>query len=349
MDINVSSYQKRGDQDMNIYDIAKLAGVSIATVSRVVNGSPRVSEKTRQKVLSVMEENNYTPNVFARGLGLDSMQIIGIICPDVADAYMARAVSFLERRLKEYGYDCILYCSGHEQQKKEEAVDLIMKKRIDALILVGSTYTGYGDDDSSSVEYIRRAAEKVPVFLINGKISGENIYSVYNRDEEAVYDAVSRLIRSGRKRILFLTDSRSYSVSQKMEGYERALRENGLPVLGELKLLTENRIHQVRDILLARRTLEYDSVLATDDALAVGAVKCANAKGLKIPEELSVIGYNNSEYSVCCEPELTTIDNTSEKLCNITIDNIMKLLKGADVPAEVPVECMLVKRCTTDF
>ena len=349
MDINVSSYQKQGDQDMNIYDIAKLAGVSIATVSRVVNGSPRVSEKTRQKVLSVMEENNYTPNVFARGLGLDSMQIIGIICPDVADAYMARAVSFLERRLKEYGYDCILYCSGHEQQKKEEAVDLIMKKRIDALILVGSTYTGYGDDDSSSVEYIRRAAEKVPVFLINGKISGENIYSVYNRDEEAVYDAVSRLIRSGRKRILFLTDSRSYSVSQKMEGYERALRENGLPVLGELKLLTENRIHQVRDILLARRTLEYDSVLATDDALAVGAVKCANAKGLKIPEELSVIGYNNSEYSVCCEPELTTIDNTSEKLCNITIDNIMKLLKGEDVPAEVPVECMLVKRCTTDF
>ncbi len=349
MDINVSSYQKQGDQDMNIYDIAKLAGVSIATVSRVVNGSPRVSEKTRQKVLSVMEENNYTPNVFARGLGLDSMQIIGIICPDVADAYMARAVSFLERRLKEYGYDCILYCSGHEQQKKEEAVDLIMKKRIDALILVGSTYTGYGDDDSSSVEYIRRAAEKVPVFLINGKISGENIYSVYNRDEDAVYDAVSRLIRSGRKRILFLTDSRSYSVSQKMEGYERALRENGLPVLGELKLLTENRIHQVRDILLARHTLEYDSVLATDDALAVGAVKCANAKGLKIPEELSVIGYNNSEYSVCCEPELTTIDNTSEKLCNITIDNIMKLLKGADVPAEVPVECMLVKRCTTDF
>ena len=334
---------------MNIYDIAKLAGVSIATVSRVVNGSPRVSEKTRQKVLSVMEENNYTPNVFARGLGLDSMQIIGIICPDVADAYMARAVSFLERRLKEYGYDCILYCSGHEQQKKEEAVDLIMKKRIDALILVGSTYTGYGDGDASSAEYIRRAAEKIPVFLINGKISGENIYSVYNKDEEAVYDAVSRLIRSGRKRILFLTDSRSYSVSQKMEGYERALRENGLPVLGELKLLTENRIHLVRDILLARRALEYDSVFATDDALAVGAVKYANAKGLKIPEELSVIGYNNSEYSVCCEPELTTIDNTAEKLCNLTIDNIMKLLKGEDVPAEVPVECMLVKRCTTDF
>ena len=92
---------------MNIYDIAELAGVSIATVSRVVNGSPRVSEQTRQKVLSVMEENNYTPNVFARGLGLDSMQIIGIICPDVSDSYMASSVAFLERRLRGYDYDCI--------------------------------------------------------------------------------------------------------------------------------------------------------------------------------------------------------------------------------------------------
>ena len=266
---------------MNIYDIAELAGVSIATVSRVVNGSPKVSEKTKQKVLSVMEEHNYTPNVFARGLGLGSMQTIGIICPDVSDAYMARAVAFLERRLKEYGYDCILYCSGHRQEQKEEAVDLLMKKRIDALVLVGSTYTGYGDDESSSTEYIEKAAEKIPVFLINGRISGSNIYSVYNRDEEASYEAVSGLLRAGRKRVLFLTDSSSYSVSQKMKGYERALQDYSLPVLEELKLCMDNRIHLVRDILLSRSTLEYDSVFATDDALAVGAVKYAHAKGLE--------------------------------------------------------------------
>ena len=333
---------------MNIYDIAKLAGVSIATVSRVVNGSPRVSEKTKQKVLSVMRENDYTPNVFARGLGLDSMQTIGIICPDVSDGYMASAVAILERRLKEYGYDCILYCSSHSQEKKEKALELILKKRIDALVLVGSTYAGKGAGDDST-EYLRRAAEEIPVFLINGRISGNNIYSVYSRDSEAVYEAVSKLIESGRKRVLFLTDSGSYSAVKKMEGYERALREHGLPIRGELKLRIRNQIHYVRDILLSMRALEYDSVFATDDAMAVGAVKYAHAKGLKIPEDLSVIGYNNSEYSVCCEPELTTVDNTVEKLCNITIDNLMKLLKGEEVPAEVPVDCILVKRCTTDF
>ncbi len=333
---------------MNIYDIAELAGVSIATVSRVVNDSPRVSEKTKMKVRAVMEENNYTPNVFARGLGLDSMQTIGIICPDVADMYMANAVACLEHRLRGYGYDCILYCSGYQQKKKENAVDLIMKKRIDALVLVGSTYADVGTA-GSGCEYIRKASAKIPVFLINGEVEGDNIYCVYSQDEQAAYEAVSELIASGRQRILFLTDSDTYSVMKKMAGYERALKENGLPVLGELKLCLKNQIQYVRDILLSRRTLVFDSVLATDDGLAVGAVKYAHAKGLSIPEDLAVIGYNNSEYAICCEPELTSVDNTGEKLCSMTIDNLMKVVKGEKIPAKIPVECTLVKRCTTDF
>lgn len=334
---------------VNIYDIAKIAGVSIATVSRVVNDSPRVSEKTKRRVRAVMEEYQYTPNVFARGLGLDSMKTIGIICPDVADSYMAAAVAFLERRLREYGYDCILYSSSHQQEKKEQAIELILKKRIDALVLVGSTYAGNGSDDDST-GYIKRAAEKIPVFLINGHLEGKNIYSVYSRDYQATFDVTSKLIESGRKQILFLTDSRSYSARKKLEGYEAALKSHGLPVRGELKVYTKNQVHYVRDILLSRRDLEFDSVLATDDGLAVGAVKYAHARRKKMPEELSVIGYNNSELSVCCEPELTTIDNTGEKLCNITIDNMMKLLGGQkDIPKEVPVDCCLVKRCTTDF
>ena len=109
---------------MNIYDIARLANVSIATVSRVVNGSPKVSANTRQKVLSVMEEVGYTPNIFARGLGLDSMKTIGILCPDIADIYMANAVSILEKELNLRGYDCILGCSGTLQEDKEKYCQL---------------------------------------------------------------------------------------------------------------------------------------------------------------------------------------------------------------------------------
>ena len=93
---------------MNIYDIAELSGVSIATVSRVVNGSEKVSEKTRKKVLEIIEQNGYTPNVFAQGLGLHTMHTIGILVPDIADPYMSSAVSYLENQLQSYGYDCIL-------------------------------------------------------------------------------------------------------------------------------------------------------------------------------------------------------------------------------------------------
>ncbi len=334
---------------MNIYDIAKLADVSIATVSRVVNGSDKVSPKTKQKVLDVIRENGYTPNVFARGLGLDSMNTIGILCPDVEDAYMAKCVSLLERKLREYQYDCILGCSGFQEDKKKKYVELILSKRIDALVLVGSAYTGSGDDDRET-EYIRKAAQKVPVFMVNGYVEGENIYCAYGADEQAAYEVTTALIRRGKKRILFLSDSHTYSANQKLKGYENALREAGYPVRGELKLYTQNRIHTVRDLLLGRRDLDFDAVIATDDGMAVGALKYALARRLSIPDEISIVGFNNSNLAICCEPELTSIDNRVEKLCYDTIDNMMKVLQGDEsVEQNNKVLCNIITRCTTDF
>ena len=97
---------------MNIYDISRRAGVSIATVSRVLNNSPHVSENTRKKVMAVIEGCGYVPNAFARGLGLNSMQTIGLLCPDASDPYLAQALAFLERAFRSQGYDCLLTCTG---------------------------------------------------------------------------------------------------------------------------------------------------------------------------------------------------------------------------------------------
>ena len=291
---------------MNIYDIAKLAGVSIATVSRVVNDSPKVSAKTGEKVRRIMEENNYTPNVFARGLGLNSIKTVGIVCPDVADTYMAKAVSYLEKNLRGYGYDCVLYCSSYEEEDKQQAVELIFKKRIDALLLVGSDYSGPGNTD-----YIAKAAEQIPVFLINGFMEGENIYCVLADDYQAVYDE---------------PDPRLF-------------------------LYSENSIHATRDLLLRQRNLDIDCVIATEDGLAIGALKYASIRGLKVPGEINVVGYNNSELSISCEPELTSVDNRVEVLCKTAIDSLMTVLSGAgsDVRHRQMVKCHLIKRNTTDF
>ncbi len=286
---------------MNIYDIAELAGVSIATVSRVVNDSPMVSEKTKQRVRKVMEENNYTPNVFARGLGLDSMKTVGLMCPNVADAYMARAVAYLEQNLKEYGYDCILYCSGYDDEERRVAVNSILQKRIDALVLIGSSYAE-DDEDSEKVKYIREAAKQVPVFMMNGCIRGENIYCALCNDFQAAHMAVTELIQTGKEDILFLSDSHSYSANQKLKGYQQALRDAGMPVNEKLCVYVENRIDRVRDLLLSRNDLMFDAVFATEDGLAIGALKYAKMRSLSVPRDISIIGYNNSELSVCCDP-----------------------------------------------
>ena len=122
---------------MNIYDISQLAGVSIATVSRVINGSDRVSARTRQKVLRVIEENGYTPNAFARGLGLNTMHTVGLLCADSSDPYLAQAVYNLEQELRLNGYDCLLCCTGYARETKEKYLDLLLSKRVDGLIFVG--------------------------------------------------------------------------------------------------------------------------------------------------------------------------------------------------------------------
>lgn len=331
---------------MNIYDIARLADVSIATVSRVVNDSPKVSQQTKDKVLRIMADNDYTPNAFARGLGLGSMNTVGIVCPDVADIYMAKAVSYLEKNLQGYGYDCILYCSGYAEEGKRQAVECILKKQIDALVMVGSDY---GYDAPKQNGWLCSVAARLPVFLINGWLEGDNIYSVLADDQQAVYDVTEELLFAGRKEILFLSNSHSYSAMRKLEGYGNALKAHGIPIDQDRVLYPENAVYAVRDLLLRKRGLHFDSVIAATDELAVGALKYLRARGLRVPDEVSVIGCNNSELSICCEPELTTIDNRVEVLCKTTIDSIMTLLGGDTVKQKQTIKCHLVRRATTDF
>lgn len=335
---------------MNIYDIAQLAGVSIATVSRVVNGSDKVSDKTKQKVLDVINSEGYTPNVFAQGLGLNTMHTVGILVPSIADLYMSTAVAAAEEQLQQYGYDCILGCSGFEQQGKKEHVQMLLSKRIDALILIGSTYASNGENVHDT-DYIREAARTVPVFIINGAVEGDNVYCTVSDDKAAVYEVTENLIRKGCKRILFLTDSQSYSAQQKRAGYEAALSDHDLPVLGEMRIIVQNRVHSVRDLLLQYKDLQFDAVVATDDAMAVGAMKYAAIRGMRIPDDVQVVGYNNSALSIACEPELTSIDTRIEQICRDTVDRLFQILQNKEdkVDGEVIVPCRLIKRSTTNF
>ena len=330
---------------MNIYDIAKLSGVSIATVSRVINNSPKVSETTKKKVWDIINAYDYTPNVFARGLGLNSVKTVGLICPNIADRYMANIISYLERNLRKYGYDSILMCSGYDYDGKVEAVKNVLDRRIDAMILVGSHYAL--DCGEKDVQYLKEAANKVPVILINGFIRAQGIYCFLTDNYKAMYDVTCSLIEKGKRKIIFLYDANSYSTLKKLEGYQDALKDNGLDVLDSYKIFVPNNVLKVRDFL-EQRDLDFDAVVASDDAMGIGAIKYAQQMHKSIPKDISIVGFNNSELCICCEPELSSIDSQEEKLSELAVDSLIKVLAGQFVRQKTEVSCQFIKRETTE-
>ena len=333
---------------MNIYDVSRKAGVSIATVSRVLNGSPNVSERTRALVLDVMDELGYTPNVFARGLGLGTIQTIGIMCSDSSDPYLAHAIYYLEQGLRAHGYDSILCCTGNSLETRQKYFNLLRSKKVDAIILAGSKLVEMEPEDN---RYIIDASKSLPIMLVNGCLKGENIYSTVCDDRSATHEATSKLISSGCRDILYVYTSHSYSGVNKLKGYQDALPGCGLPVREPYIRRCPKDVAAAREMLLRLHGcgLKFDAVLASDDTLAVGAVKYAHAVGRGIPDSLSIIGYNNSSYALCTDPELTSIDSKIEDLCTATINTLMGVFNGSNVPSRTTIAADLIKRATTKF
>lgn len=333
---------------MNIYDISERAGVSIATVSRVINGNAKVSEKTRAKVLAVIEECGYTPNAFARGLGLDSMHTVGILCADSSDPYLASGIYYLEQMLRKEGYDAILCCTGYEVEEKQKYLNLLLSKRVDAVILVGSNFV---EAEEEKNDYIKIASQQIPVMLLNGAMDGGNIYSTLCDDFQAVYEATNLLLKNDAKHILYLYNSNSYSGKKKLNGFYEAHRLNNKEVDKSYVQYFSGTLHDVRKFLedLKGNGLQFDSIITSDDSLAVGALKYAKHNNLSVPDQLSIIGYNNSIIAECCDPELTSIDNKLETVCRNCVTTLMGVFTGQAVPLKTVFSAEIIKRETTKF
>jgi len=333
---------------MTIYDISEKAGVSIATVSRVLNESGSVSDKTKKKVLDVINQYGYTPNAFARGLGLNTMNTIGILCADSSDLYLAKAIYFIERKLRANDYDSILCCTGYEPGAKADSINLLITKKVDGIILVGSNFIHERESDN---KYIADAALQVPVMLLNASLDAPNVYSVVSDDFTSMYDATLRMIDSGVEDILYFYNSDSYSGKKKLAGYRAAMAEK--------KLSDENLLHfyhgshedipAMTEYLkhLNQKNLSFHGVIAADDTLALAAVKYAKETGYRIPGDFSILGYNNSMLVNCCDPELTSIDNRLDTLCQHLITTLLGVLEGNEMPKKTVFSGEIVKRGTT--
>lgn len=331
---------------MNIYDISEAAGVSIATVSRVINGSSKVSPATRKKVMDIIEESGYMPNAFARSLSNNTMSTVGICCSDSSDVYLAQAVYYLERELRNHHYASMLCCTGHELEQKKEYLKLLVSRNVDAIFYIGSHYV---EDTPEKNQYILDVSEKMPVFLLNGELEGNNIYSIRCDDRKAEKAMTDYMFSCGRKKPLYLMRMRSYSGRLKVQGFVDSCQEHGIEHPEERVFQTSGKLREIVELLegLKRKGLEFDSVIASDDELAVGAIKYAFRSGLGVPEDFQVVGYNNSVIAECSTPELTTFDNRVEYMCQTAVLQLLDVLNGQEVPHRTVFDGSISIRETT--
>mgnify|MGYP002556311768 CR=1 FL=1 len=235
------------------------------------------------------------------------------------------------------------------ERARELGAESLKKRHVDGMVLMGSTFIEEKEQDNA---YIRDVASGMPVVLLNGSYRCENVYCVLCDDQRATTDATQYLIDTGCKRILYLYHSKNYSGRKKLMGYRAGLASRGMAadeLLIQFFADGKKSVDEVKEHLLALRDrgLTFDAELASEDILGVGAVKYARAVGKTPPEGLSIIGYNNSSLCLCCEPELTSVDNKLQAICDHCVHTMLGVLEGREMPQKTVFTGELVKRGST--
>lgn len=310
---------------ITIEDIAKEAGVSIATVSRVMNNTKAVSKELRERVNAVIEKNQFKPNSLARGLATKKTQSIGIIVPDISNPVFATLVKGANEICHQQGYTLMVSESLGERVREEELLRGLEEKHTDGVLLAGIHV------DSQLVEVAKNMA--YPVVLIGQEdIDNCNELSVVIHDnEEAAYEATKLLIQAGHREIAFIGGpEHDYSSGRKrLLGYKRALQESSIE--------WNSRMHYYGDFTLSsgykgmKMILEDEknritAVIAGNDMMAIGAIRYIREKGMQVPVDISVIGMDGIEIGAYITPMLTTVEfpyyDEGVKAANVLIDYI---------------------------
>lgn len=309
---------------MNIYDIAKQAGVSIATVSRVLNGTGPVSPVTRQRVEAVLARNNYTPSAIARGMVRKSLRTVAVLTVDIRVPNYARTAYTIEQACSLRGYEVILCNTGGDRETTLKYLRAVTEKQVDGIILVGSVFNEIGRDPE-----VETLLQMAPVVLANGRLEIPNAHSVLMEDGYGIQLAVEHLLAKGRSRLIYVQDKQTASAQVKAEGFLRAARgslaDSGHPVV-ETEDSLEGGIRAAEQLLALG--IPADGIVCGEDLTAVGVIKGLTRAGLRVPEDVAVTGFNNSIYARLCDPELTSVDNKPDQVALACVRLLEGLITG---------------------
>ncbi len=314
---------------ITIKDIAKLSGYSIATVSRTVNQKPGVKPETKQKVLKIIEQYNYTPNIYAQGLVKGEVKNIGLIFPYnedmLLDLYLTEITSFIENYVIQSGYDFTLYFPHSELTSKleDQYLNLFKSKKISGLIIGGVQI------NDESVKPL--ANEGLPFILIGSYLNylKYNFIDVDHRN--AVKEAISYLISKGLKKIMYVGSSLLFSTPiEKYEGYKDALRQNDLKL--SQRLVFHNIDRYSNAYSLCKELIEDNSLpdafFCEHDMLAWGVINALLEHNIKIPDKVSVIGYNDINIAKYIYPHLSTVRLPVDKIAENAVKSLISLIVG---------------------
>lgn len=332
-----------GVRDAGIEDVARLAKVSIASVSRVLNGSTPVSAAIRSRVDSAIRQLNYVRHGAARALSSRRSLVIGAIVPTVDNAIFARGIAAFQQRLSEAGYSLILACSYYDPEKELRAAKILVERGVDAVMLVGTSHR------EALLDLL--AARAIPYVITWALDAKGNAPCVGFDNRLAMRRMVAYLADLGHRRFAMLAGiTRNNDRSKaRVDGLREELRSRGLAIGRDEIIECAYDIAQAR--MRTREILSHRPcpgvIVCGNDVLAFGALFECRAQGLGVPCDLSITGFDDLELSLHIEPELTTMHVPCDAMGSLAADHLLVALGGSGMPRSVALEALLVIRGST--
>ncbi|MDE6407906.1 MAG: LacI family DNA-binding transcriptional regulator [Anaeroplasmataceae bacterium] len=326
-----------------IYDVAGAAKVSLATVSRVMNNPEKVNPETREKVLRVIKELGYRPNAIARGLASRKTTTIGIVLADVSRSATAQLLGGIQDIAKKYEYSIKIFSIGNDEDITE-AMRTVIAEQVDGILFL---------NDELEKEQMKIAMDAIkdamiPVVLSNVFYEDEDIPCVAINYENATYEITKQMLEYGRKNVYLFTTARRYSVNiQKEVGYLDAMEEAGL----EPKIFRTSGDVSINSLHFKEffQNNKIDGAIAVRDSIAISFMNVAQDHGVKIPDDISVVGLQNTKYAILSRPTLTCVDTPVYDIGAVSMRLLTKYMKQEEVAHNrVLLPYRFIRRNTTN-
>lgn len=324
-------------------DIAKLAGVSTSTVSHVINKSRFVSEEISERVNQAAQELNYTPSALARSLKVNRTKTIGMLVTTSTNPFFGEVVKGVERSCYQQGYSLILCNTEGDNQRMRESIITLLQKRVDGLILMCSSLEGERIDVFDKYPDIPVVVmDWGPMLFTSDKIQDNSL--------RGGYMAAKHLIEAGHKHIGCITGPLvKHQAQMRYEGYKRALNESNLEFNANWIIEADFECeggYSAFNAMFDKGPLPT-ALFVSNDMMAMGVINAANEKGIKIPEQLSIIGYDDIQISKFMTPALTTIHQPKYRLGKAAVEALLNKLDGGQTDSQVvQLEPTLIERNT---